>query len=327
MEEEDLLLHEFERREHDVLAGALHVLEVLERREAVPDLPEHVREEEKQGDRAADPDPSLAELAALGRQDERDDDGRAEEERRVLVLEAQSREDAERDPPARVSGPDDANEREDAAHPEERLEAVHRHERVLREEDRREERAQSGEQLGVTPPAELAREHDRDRDLRGARDRGDPPQHGKRAAEQERHLRVHGDEGRGVDVSPVEGAARGRGSTARRGSTRTGSPSRDGARASPPRGELERRKRRPTQPAFARSRCRASLRKLRITRLLPPSSRLFAIRTRGTAPRASGDSAIVGSGTCWPKSSSRTQRRRQLTGEEARGSFFDGAAS
>jgi len=65
MEEENLLLDELDGRQHHVLAGPLYVLQVLDRREAVPDLPEDVWQEEKQRDRAANPDPAPAEIPAL----------------------------------------------------------------------------------------------------------------------------------------------------------------------------------------------------------------------------------------------------------------------
>src|SRR5205823_11632192 len=122
MEEEDLLLHELEGRQHHVLAGPLHVLEVFDRREAVSDLPEEVRQKEQQRDPAADPDPTPAELSALRRGEERENDGRTEEQHRVLVLETESREDAEGDPVARVTRTDDPDQGPDATHPKQRLE-------------------------------------------------------------------------------------------------------------------------------------------------------------------------------------------------------------
>src|SRR5882724_5777777 len=101
MEKEDLLLDELDGAQGHVLAGELDVLQVLERREVMAGLPEEVRQEEGERDRAADPDPGFRELAALRRQKEREGHGGSKEQRRVLVLEAEAREDSKRDPPAR----------------------------------------------------------------------------------------------------------------------------------------------------------------------------------------------------------------------------------
>ena len=90
VEEKDLLQHELNRREHDVLAGPLHVLEVLESREVVANLPEDVGQKNQKRDPAPDPDPRFRELAALPGEQQPRQQGAAEKERRVLVLEAQA---------------------------------------------------------------------------------------------------------------------------------------------------------------------------------------------------------------------------------------------
>jgi hypothetical protein len=207
MQEEDLFSDELDRSEHDVLTGALHVLEVLESRETVSDLPDQVGKKQESRDRAADPDPSPAELAAFGREKKSDRHGAAEEQHRMFVLEAEPREETERDPVPRVAGAHDPDERPDAAHPEERFERIHRHQAVDGEEDGREQGAEAGERLREPAASELTSEDHRDRDLRGTGESGDGPQHGKGSAEQQRGLRVEGDEGSAVDVAPVKMAA------------------------------------------------------------------------------------------------------------------------
>lgn len=122
----------------------------------------------------------------------------------MLVLEAEAGEDAERDPPARVAVAHDADQGPDAPSPEERLEGVHGQDAVHPEVDRRGQDAETGEELGEAPSAELAREDHRERDGRGSGDGCDSAQDGERAAEQESHLRVEPDEWRGIHVPPVE---------------------------------------------------------------------------------------------------------------------------
>ena len=92
---DDLLLNEREWSEHDVLAFPADVGEVFNRREVMADLPDDVREEKRESDRAGDPNPRSSELAAMMRQKQGDGDRESERQRGVFVLKAETGKDAE----------------------------------------------------------------------------------------------------------------------------------------------------------------------------------------------------------------------------------------
>ena len=92
---DDLLLHERERAEHDVLAFAADVGQVFDRREVMADLPDEVREKERDSNGAGDPYPTSRELTAMMRQQQGDGDRESERQRRVLILESETGQHAE----------------------------------------------------------------------------------------------------------------------------------------------------------------------------------------------------------------------------------------
>src|SRR5262249_5397397 len=111
------------------------------------------------------------------------------------------------EPEPRVSGPHDTDETENASHPEERLEAVHRQDAVFAEVDRRGQHAQPRERLSEAPSAELAPEGNGQDEPRGSDGGGNRAQHHERSAEEKREFRVEADERRAIDISPVKMAS------------------------------------------------------------------------------------------------------------------------
>ncbi len=201
---DDLLLDEGERTEDDVLPFAPNVLQVLERRKMMEELPDHVRGEQRARDRGPDPDPRFREFPPMAGQQKRGGNRESEEERGVLVFEPEPAENAEPHPEAGVAGPQDPGNDENRAHPEERLEGVHRQQAVLRSIAGHTQHGQSGKELGVSTPSELAGDENRDRDERRARQSREDSKGRERAAEEQGDLRVQGNQGRGIHVSPVE---------------------------------------------------------------------------------------------------------------------------
>ena len=205
MQQQDLLLDERDGTEHDVLARLRDVREVLERREAVSRLPDQVRGEDHERHDAAEPEPRLREArGAAASEQHADRDRDAEEERRVLVHRGRGPGCAEpshsRESPVRRCG-----RAREAAHPEQRLDDVHRHQaRPARKigASRTASPASSCAKRRRRAPGEQRREHD-DQGRSGHRGRS------RRAANNEpprpeREPRVHGDQRRVVHVAPVE---------------------------------------------------------------------------------------------------------------------------
>ncbi len=127
---EDLASHVVDRTERDVAPARADVPHELEKRPAVVDVPDHVRQEDQQGERPTEPDPRPREGAPLRAQQDADHEGEGEDGHRVLVLQAHAGEKAEPQPQPLVAGLDDADEDVRAPRPEQRLEGVHREEVV-----------------------------------------------------------------------------------------------------------------------------------------------------------------------------------------------------
>src|SRR5438128_1464165 len=98
MHHDDLLDRECQRPENHVLPFPPYVLQILDRRKVMLDLPEHVWEKKSDSDGAGNPDPRLEKLAAKWRQEERCKNREAEEDRRVLVFQTESRKNTEPQP-------------------------------------------------------------------------------------------------------------------------------------------------------------------------------------------------------------------------------------
>jgi len=121
-------------------------------------LPEHVRGEERAGDRGREPGPGRSEPAAFGRRHEAHGEPEAEPEHADLVEEAEAEQHAEPEPRARIGAVPDTRQHERGAAPERGLEAVHRVEARDAQIDRGDPRRERRQALGGPPAAELARQ-------------------------------------------------------------------------------------------------------------------------------------------------------------------------
>jgi hypothetical protein len=200
----DLLAEERERCELDVLADFAYVLQILDGWKTMLPLPDDVGQKDRQRDRSAEPDPGLEQLAAQRRGDDGNSDCGAEEEGRMLILEPKTGEDAEQDPETRVAAANDADQYQDAAHPEERFEGVHRQDAVDHQVDRGDDDSETGKSLCERAAAKLSGDRHGQRHQGDAGQNRQDPECRQRTAEKERDLGVHGDQRRAVDVPPVE---------------------------------------------------------------------------------------------------------------------------
>ena len=144
-------------------------------------------------------------MAPGRRQHEPDGEPQPEQHRRVLVLEADPRDEAEEEPEARLAPHLDLDEDRGEAEPDQRLEGVHRVEGEHDAEDRRRQERRAGERLPERPRAEPPREAGREPDRQPARERrgeaeGQPAVAQQRARDPQQEDRQR----RVVDVSPVE---------------------------------------------------------------------------------------------------------------------------
>ena len=97
--------------------------------------------------------PGFANARRAGVSSRPDDDGETEDERRLLVEQAEAHQRAEPDPQPVVARLDPADHAERRAHPEERLERVHRQEVVDAEVDRRHQDRERRQALRVPASA------------------------------------------------------------------------------------------------------------------------------------------------------------------------------
>ena len=150
--------------------------------------------------------PAAEEDAALGGEEETDDEGDEEEGHGWLVEEAEAGGDAEDDPPLpRAGAGDDADDGEEAGHPEDRFDGVHGEEAVDAEVLRCEEDAEHGQGLGGASATEGPGEEAGEEDHKGSgevREQADAEERG--AEEGFGEAGLDGDEGSVVDVSPGE---------------------------------------------------------------------------------------------------------------------------
>ena len=199
-----LLEEKRDRRELDVLAGGTDALQILDGWESVLPLPDKVGQKDRQRHRGAEPDPWPRELAAERCRNDRDRHGGAEKEGRMFVLEPETGEDAEHYPETWIAAANDTDQDQDAAHPKERLERIHRQDAIDRQVDRGDDDPETGESLGKRAAAELSGDQDRQRHHGSSRQHRQHPQRRQRTAEQQRDLGVHRDQRRAVHIPPVQ---------------------------------------------------------------------------------------------------------------------------
>ena len=127
----------------------------------VLDVPQQVGQEDQKRDRAPCPEPRRAQPPALARQHQPCHNAEAEDQHRVLVLQPDTRHYAEPQPELRVPGPDDPYHQVRAAHPEQRLESIHRKEVVQRQNAWRQHQTQRRQALRKPRAAQFAGDHAR----------------------------------------------------------------------------------------------------------------------------------------------------------------------
>src|SRR6476620_7053344 len=108
-------------------------------------VPQNVRQENQERDQTADPDPFVKECPAMLGQQQADDDSQPEDCNRVLLLQPESRDDAESDPVARVVSLNGKNNELSAAQPEIGLKDVGAEQSAVGEILRRQSDADGGE--------------------------------------------------------------------------------------------------------------------------------------------------------------------------------------
>ena len=150
-----LLAEEGERGEGHVLEGR-GVADELRRGPAVLHLPQDVGQEEEDGDQPAQPDPRLAEMPALRREQQAHEHPEAEEEKAVLVLQPEPADEPEEEPELRVAGVHDPHHDPGPQRPEQDVERVHGEDVEEEEIDRDDQGADRGQCLGVAAAAHLA---------------------------------------------------------------------------------------------------------------------------------------------------------------------------
>ncbi len=206
---DDLLGKELQRRQRHVLVRG-GVADELQRRRAVRRLPDQMRQEEENRDRATQPDPGAAEVPALGSEQQPGEHPAAEEEHAVLVLQAEAADQAEEKPELRIATLDDADHRQSPERPEEDVEGVHRKDVEGKEVDRSDQSAQCREDLGEPPAPQLPGDPSCKKNDRGAGQDRRQAERGQRLPQRlARDPRDQGDQRGMIHVPPGEPLAAG----------------------------------------------------------------------------------------------------------------------
>jgi len=185
--EEDLAEEKAEGGVLDVfkLAGVAHE---LEGRPAVGRVPDEVREKEKRGQAAAEPEEGAFQPGALSGQEEPDPEPEEEEEDRSFILQSQAGDEAEDEPEPGAARPDDGQEDEQASLPEQDVEKIHRKNVEHEVAAGRGEGGRGGQGHGPAPAAEFSGHQG------GEEDESRPPQGGQETEGEERIAKQEPDE-------------------------------------------------------------------------------------------------------------------------------------
>ncbi|HUB80881.1 MAG TPA: hypothetical protein VMB03_18875 [Bryobacteraceae bacterium] len=133
----------------------MNVVQEIQRDEVVLPLPEEVRQEYRDGQGDAHPEPFVCEVAAQIGQNESRDNANHQKGHGVLRERAKSDGGAGGKPPPRVAGPDQAHDAKRREDPGEVIEGDVLHQGPAADRERR--RQAAGQELGVAPAAEIAR--------------------------------------------------------------------------------------------------------------------------------------------------------------------------
>ena len=209
MQVEDLGSGEAERRERDVLV-ARRIPHELEGGPVVPQLPEHVRAQEHEGQHYAFPQLPPGQVPAKGGDKHSDGQAEREEQQADLVQKAYADHQAERAPQPHIVGAREAGHEQGGHRPEHEIEGVHRVEtgegQVLGSDRHRQPR----QRLCEAPPAELAGQPGRQPHQEPEEQCRHEPDREETIAEKTADTREHEDRQRGViHVAPIEMAGAG----------------------------------------------------------------------------------------------------------------------
>ncbi len=134
----------------------------------VPDLPNEVRHQEKDGDAEADPRPGASQLPSGPGRQESDEHGDAEPDHGVLRLQADAEHESQQQPLSRVRSAQQPDEQQARDCPDELVEADRLKEDIGANEHGRDQHGQRREHLRQRIAAQLSRDQCRDDDDRGA---------------------------------------------------------------------------------------------------------------------------------------------------------------
>src|SRR5438477_5553223 len=153
------LLEEVGKRpQHHVAAFRADAPHELNERPVVLDVPEHVGKEDEEGSDSAKPDPLIEEDAPLLGQQQADDDTKAEDGNGVFLFQAKTRNQAKPEPVSWTISVDGQDGEVGATHPQVGFETVCLQQASVGEVLRRNERADSAEEEGVTASSQFARD-------------------------------------------------------------------------------------------------------------------------------------------------------------------------
>src|SRR2546427_8828004 len=133
-------------------------------RPSVSDFPNHVGQKNQEGREPAEPNPRPAEIANRGSQEKAQENSRAEEQHRMLVKHADSRNPAEQEPQALRASIQNAQQDCGAKHPQYRLESIHGEKIVEGQINRRQQDGSSGEDAVQPAAAHLEQQPPREED-------------------------------------------------------------------------------------------------------------------------------------------------------------------
>ena len=144
MSDENLLGEVRRRRKHYVAAVGLDVVHEFRKGPAILNIPKKIRKKNQKGERATEPDPFPGENAALLRQQQSHHDAKTEHGNRVFLFQSNACHHAKPQPVAWIVALDRQDCKINAAHPQQRLEAIGGHDAAVVEINRHRDERQRG---------------------------------------------------------------------------------------------------------------------------------------------------------------------------------------
>src|SRR5258706_1047926 len=159
MYDENLLGEISRGRKDQVAAVGLDVVHELRKGPVILNIPEKIRKKNEKGERAAEPDPFPGKNAALFGQQQSNHDAKTEHGNRVFLLKTNACDDAKPEPISRIVALDCQHCKINAAHPQQRLEAVRGHDAAVVEIDGHSDERQRGKRHREPPATEVSSHH------------------------------------------------------------------------------------------------------------------------------------------------------------------------